>query len=104
MCNSEWTCNLLSPFPVWTEFRPGITAAHPGVGTLGENDPVLHYKYYQWVAFMLFFQAMLFYAPRYIWKAWEGDRLKLLAHGMGKSDIRVAGSFCCTKVEQASQH
>ncbi|XP_019871472.1 innexin inx2 [Aethina tumida] len=42
------------------------------------KDEVKYHKYYQWVCFALFFQAMLFYVPRYLWKTWEGGRIKML--------------------------
>ncbi|GIY16817.1 innexin shaking-B [Caerostris extrusa] len=35
-------------------------------------------KYYQWVYFMLFFQAVLFYIPRWLWRMWEGGKMKTL--------------------------
>ena len=31
---------------------------------------------------MLFFQAVAFYAPRFLWKAWEGGRMKALANDL----------------------
>lgn len=37
-----------------------------------------HHKYYQWVCFILFFQAILFYIPHYVWKVWGGGRVKKL--------------------------
>lgn len=57
----------------------GRDIAHPGVGSYVENeDEVKYHKYYQWVCFALFFQAILFYVPRYLWKTWEGGRIKML--------------------------
>lgn len=38
----------------------------------------IYHAYYQWVCFVLFFQALLFYIPRYFWKAMEGGRCKNL--------------------------
>jgi hypothetical protein len=55
----------------------GVTA-HPGVGNQGEGEQVTHHKYYQWVVFTLFFQAILFYVPRWIWIHWEGQRMERL--------------------------
>lgn len=44
----------------------------------GKNE-VKHYAYYQWVGFMLLFQALLFYIPYYLWKTWEDGRIKMLS-------------------------
>lgn len=52
--------------------QPGIAAHIPG------ETEVKYHKYYQWVCFVLFFQAILFYVPRYLWKTWEGGRIKML--------------------------
>lgn len=45
---------------------------HPGIGSLNETDDVRHHAYYQWVPFVLFAQAMMFYVPHLIWRHWEG--------------------------------
>ncbi|XP_047352633.1 innexin inx7-like [Vespa velutina] len=55
---------------------------HPGVGPIGKNDETVHHAYYQWVPFVLFFQALLFYLPHYIWRKTEGGRLKNLVSGL----------------------
>jgi len=61
----------------------GFDYAHPGVAPGQEKDgSVRYHKYYQWVCFTLFFQAILFYLPRYLWKTWEGGRIKLLVQSM----------------------
>uniref|UniRef100_A0A1B6L2T6 Innexin n=1 Tax=Graphocephala atropunctata TaxID=36148 RepID=A0A1B6L2T6_9HEMI len=57
----------------------GKDIPHPGVASHVEGeDEVKYHKYYQWVCFVLFFQAMMFYVPRYLWKTWEGGRIKML--------------------------
>lgn len=57
----------------------GKDIVQPGVASHGSGDEqVKYHKYYQWVCFALFFQAILFYIPRYLWKTWEGGRIKML--------------------------
>ncbi|CAH1111012.1 unnamed protein product [Psylliodes chrysocephalus] len=57
----------------------GKDIVQPGVAShVDGRDEVKYHKYYQWVCFALFFQAMLFYIPRYLWKTWEGSRIKML--------------------------
>nr|NVI75202.1 innexin 2 [Cucujiformia] len=59
--------------------RVGLDIVQPGVAShVDGKDKVKYHKYYQWVCFALFFQAMLFYVPRYLWKTWEGGRIKML--------------------------
>jgi len=63
----------------------GTDIAHPGVappGDLEEGTEVRYHKYYQWVCFTLFFQAILFYIPRYLWKTWEAGKVKMLVQDM----------------------
>ncbi|KAF0299720.1 Innexin inx2 [Amphibalanus amphitrite] len=60
----------------------GETVPHPGVDTVQEGDEIKYHKYYQWVCFVLFFQAILFFVPRYLWKIWEGGKCKMLVMEM----------------------
>lgn len=73
-------CWIYSTFTI--PDRTGIVGrdmVQPGVATHVEGkDEVKYHKYYQWVCFTLFFQAILFYIPRYLWKNWEGGRIKML--------------------------
>ena len=54
----------------------GRDVAHPGVMTSAhdQEDERRYVTYYQWVGFTLFFQAILFYIPRWLWKNWEAGR------------------------------
>jgi len=56
----------------------GRDVPHPGVGIQRKGDSVKFHKYYQWVCFVLFFQAVLFYLPCYLWQTWEGGKMKSL--------------------------
>jgi len=65
----------------------GFNRAHAGVAPEpydddGTKSEVRYHKYYQWVCFTLFFQAILFYIPRYMWKTWEAGRIKMLTQEM----------------------
>jgi len=63
----------------------GYDRAHAGVAPhsdLEDGQDVRYHKYYQWVCFTLFFQAILFYIPRYLWKTCEGGRIKMLVQDM----------------------
>jgi hypothetical protein len=55
----------------------GLETAHVGVGphTPGHDEQRYHY-YYQWVPFALFFQALSFLIPHFLWKAFEEGRIK----------------------------
>ncbi|XP_066593965.1 innexin inx7 [Prorops nasuta] len=63
--------------------------AHPGVGPVTKQDEVVHHAYYQWVPFVLFFQALSFYMPHYLWRKWEGGRLKMLVSGLHMASISL---------------
>lgn len=61
----------------------GSEVAHPGVGPdYDPDDTKKYYTYYQWVCFVLFFQAMLCYTPKWMWDAWEGGLVKSLVMGL----------------------
>lgn len=74
-------CWIYSTFTIPNRLT-GITGkdvVQPGVSShVDGEDEVKYHKYYQWVCFVLFFQAILFYVPRYLWKTWEGGRIKML--------------------------
>ena len=68
---------------------PGIDYAHPGLGeddVHGDRLGWTHHKFYQWVIFVLVFQAGGFYLPRLLWKSAEGGVMKLLTTGLTDID------------------
>ena len=57
---------------------------YPGVDKTTPNEKRVYHAYYQWVCFVLFFQAIFFYVPRYLWKAAEGGLVKNLILGLNR--------------------
>ena len=55
---------------------------HPGIDKYTPGEKKVYHKYYQWVCFVLFLQAVMFYIPRYLWKLWEAGRLRSLVLGL----------------------
>lgn len=58
--------------------RVGVDVPHPGVDKTRDEKDKKHVKYYQWVGFLLFFQSILFYIPRWLWKNWEAGKIHAL--------------------------
>jgi len=56
----------------------GTNIPHPGIAPLQAGEEVVYHKYYQWVVFVLFLQALCFHIPRLIWKNSEGGIVKML--------------------------
>lgn len=74
-------CWIYSTFTIPNRIggRVGKDVVQPGIAShVDGEDEVKYHRYYQWVCFVLFFQAMFFYLPRYMWKMWEGGRIKML--------------------------
>ncbi|XP_065582705.1 innexin shaking-B-like [Artemia franciscana] len=73
--------------------KVGIEVPHPGVDRSNTLEGERKYvKYYQWVCFCLFFQAILFYVPRWLWKNWEAGKIHAL---MMDLDVGI-----CSEVEK----
>lgn len=62
--------------------QPGVTNYN-----VNSKDEIKYHRYYQWVCFVLFFQAILFYVPRYLWKTWENGRIKMLTLNLNDSIV-----------------
>ncbi|PSN34616.1 Innexin shaking-B [Blattella germanica] len=74
-------CWIHSTYTITSAFakKVGVEVAYPGVESSKGNDQEIKvYRFYQWVSFCLVFQALLFYAPRWLWKSWEGGKLQAL--------------------------
>lgn len=88
----------------------GQDVVQPGVASHTEFDTIKYHKYYQWVCFALFFQAIASYLPRYIWKRFEGGRLKAVSTELqnpilekAKKDIRLEAAVNYI-MENLNQH
>ncbi|KAK2727152.1 innexin inx1-like [Artemia franciscana] len=75
-------CWISSTFTMPDSFnrKIGGEVAHPGLGN--ENGERKYHAYYQWVCFVLFFQALFCYIPKWLWKSWEGNLMATLVMGM----------------------
>ncbi|XP_050715219.1 innexin inx2-like [Eriocheir sinensis] len=78
-------CWIHSTFtiPALTGAKVGDVVPHPGIANphihgTDEMHEKRHHKYYQWVTLFLYLQAVMFYIPRYLWKIWEGGKVKML--------------------------
>ncbi|CAB4065961.1 inx [Lepeophtheirus salmonis] len=73
-------CWIHSTYTIPSAFwkRIGIDVAHPGIDKTIDPEERRYVKYYQWVCFCLFFQAIFFYVPRWLWKNWEGGKITSL--------------------------
>ncbi|XP_050069647.1 innexin shaking-B isoform X1 [Anopheles maculipalpis] len=89
-------CWIHSTYTVVDAFmkKQGQEVPFPGVDNSQRSGAltIRHTKYYQWVAFTLFFQAILFYTPRWLWKSWEGGKIHAL---MMDLDIGI-----CSEIEK----
>lgn len=61
---------------------PGKDHITYGVGHHSDDDEKVYHAYYQWVPLFLTFQAILFYAPHFIWKCLEGGRMEKIIIGL----------------------
>ena len=68
--------------PKHYEGQVGEDFLHYGVGSHKDKDERVYHAYYQWVPLMLSIQAIMFYAPHWIWKQLEGGRLKNIVSGL----------------------
>ena len=58
-----------------------VLGVGPEISGLTER---VYLRYYQWIILVLLLQALVFYIPSFLWKVWEGERLKQLCSEVGK--------------------
>ena len=73
-------CWIHSTFTVPSRWdaKVGKEVVYPGIAPVKEGQDKQYYKWYQWVVFFLTFQCVMFYLPRYFWKASENGKVKML--------------------------
>jgi len=61
--------------------KKGVDIPHPGVAPvadLEDGTEIKYHKWYQWVSFFLFLEALFFYLPRFFWKGSENGKVAML--------------------------
>lgn len=72
-----WIHSTFSLEDAW-EKKVGEEVPYPGVDKYVKGEKRVYHAYYQWVCFVLFLQAIMFFIPRYLWKMWEGGKVSHL--------------------------
>lgn len=77
-------CWMQSTFtlPEATSKKVGTEVIYPGVDKSTPDQEKTYHSYYQWVVFFLFFQAILFYIPRFLWKSMEGGTVQKILNSL----------------------
>ncbi|CAD0195782.1 unnamed protein product [Chrysodeixis includens] len=78
-------CWITSTFTMPDAFarEVGKEVAHPGIANeYDSSQDKKYYTYYQWVCFVLFFQAIMCYTPKFLWDAFEGGLLRTIVMGL----------------------
>jgi len=85
-CWIQGTFTIPSQITETNAIHPGVASPTAGEGddnihrdpTIGDPDDKIHHAWYQWVAFVLFIQAVMCYIPHHLWKAMEGGKLNAI--------------------------
>jgi len=108
-------CWIQSTFtlPKHFEGEIGEDFIHHGVGPHSEDDERIYHAYYQWVPLMLFFQAICFYAPHWIWKQCDNGKIKNVIVGLNKAidkeddrkpKIKQVASYMQGRMQNRGEH
>ena len=85
-------CFIMGTFTLPRHFagEVGRDVIHPGVGEYNaEKDEVEYKSYYQWVPFVLFLQACVFYVPHALFKIAEGGKVSGIISGLHKAEAVI---------------
>ena len=70
----------------------GKNIASPGVANPYSDGETMkdakYHTYYQWVCFILFFQAALCYVPKWLWDMWEQGLLETIMMGLNAQALQ----------------
>ena len=85
-------CFIMGTFtlPKYFSGEVGKHVIHPGVGEYNEDRDEVEYKsYYQWVPFVLFLQACVFYVPHVLFKIAEGGKVSGIISGLHQTEAVI---------------
>ncbi|KAH8391572.1 hypothetical protein KR200_003891 [Drosophila serrata] len=101
--NGEYNMSSLRALVARNQQYARLISIAEGVGpeTRGVTKR-LYLRYYQWVFMILLFQSVLFYSPSYLWKVWEGQRMKQLCSEVG--DALILESTYLTRLKMLTKY
>lgn len=81
-------CWIQSTFSIESAWNKtiGTEIPYPGVDKTSPNEKRIFHAYYQWVAFVLFIQALFFNVPHLIWKNKERGLIRNLAKNLNTDE------------------
>ncbi|RWS26116.1 innexin inx2-like protein [Leptotrombidium deliense] len=85
---------------VFSSYSETQKEGYPGVKEVTEGDKIVYHRYYQWVYFVLIFQSMLFYMPKYVWRRQEGSRLTDMIEDLRDNHIDSLTPFHKSRILQ----